>query len=149
MQWLVCSDSDTVTCEIKIDDLSEKRASAQILIEQHSYFIWLYAKAWKQSLLRVCYDSELIAKKFASEIEAKSVANELKAMYRLALTGQALIFNIQIFEQSATQNNHVVCYWPTIHNLMSKICPNFPSQVLSFHFSEVDELLKSILPKLC
>ena len=33
----------------------------------------------------------------------------------------------------------LLCYWPTIHNLISKICPKF--QVISSHFFEVDELL--------
>ena len=42
------------------------------------------------------------------------------------LTGQALI------EQSVFVNNHLLCYWPTIHNSLLKICPKF--QVLSSHF---------------
>ena len=41
--------------------------------------------------------------------------------------------------QSAFENNHLLCYQPTIHNLILKICPEF--QVLSSHFSEVNELL--------
>ena len=36
-------------------------------------------------------------------------------------------------------NNHLLCYWPTTHTSISKICPNF--QVLSSPFSEVNELL--------
>ena len=50
-------------------------------------------------------------------------------------------FNIQFedfFKQFAFVNNHLLCYWPTIHNLISKICPKF--QVLRSHFFEVDEL---------
>ena len=42
------------------------------------------------------------------------------------------------FEQSAFVNNYSLCYWPTIHNSISKICPKF--QVLSSHFFKVDEL---------
>ena len=34
---------------------------------------------------------------------------------------------------------HLLCYWPTIHNSISKICPKF--QVISSHFFEVDKLL--------
>ena len=45
----------------------------------------------------------------------------------------------RFFEQSAFVNNHLLCYWPTIHNSISKICPNF--QVISSHSFEVDELL--------
>ena len=37
---------------ILIDDLSQKRASAQIRIEQHSNFLWWRAKAWKWCLNR-------------------------------------------------------------------------------------------------
>ena len=49
-------------------------------------------------------------------------------------------FSIWIFlEQCASVNNHLLCYWPTIHNSILKIWPKF--QVLSFHFFEVDELL--------
>ena len=43
------------------------------------------------------------------------------------------------FEQSAFVNIHLLYYWPTIHNLISKICPKF--QILSSHFFQVDELL--------
>ena len=35
---------------------------------------------------------------------------------------------------SATENNHLLCYWPKIHNLIPKIC-------LSLHFSEVNNML--------
>ena len=43
------------------------------------------------------------------------------------------------FEQSAFVNIYQLWYWPTIHNLVSKICPKF--RVLSSHFFEVNELL--------
>ena len=33
----------------------------------------------------------------------------------------------------------MLCYWPTIHNWILKICPKF--QVISSHLFEVDELL--------
>ena len=45
----------------------------------------------------------------------------------------------RFFEQSSFVNIHLLCYWPTIHNSISKICPKF--QVISSHFFEVDELL--------
>ena len=45
----------------------------------------------------------------------------------------------RFFEQSAFEIIHLPCYWPTIHNSISKICPKF--QVISSHFFEVDELL--------
>ena len=40
----------------------------------------------------------------------------------------------RFYEHSAFVNNHLLCYWPTIHNSISKICPKF--QVLSSHFFE-------------
>ena len=45
----------------------------------------------------------------------------------------------RFFEQSSFVNIHLLCYWPTIHNSISKICPKF--QVLSSHFFKVNELL--------
>ena len=45
----------------------------------------------------------------------------------------------RFFEQSSFVNIHLLCYWPTIHNLISKICPKF--QVISSYFFKVDELL--------
>ena len=50
-------------------------------------------------------------------------------------------------QQSTNENNHLPCYWPTIHNSISKICPKF--QVLSSRFSQVDELLDAYWAKLC
>ena len=41
----------------------------------------------------------------------------------------------RFFEQSAFVNKHLLCYWPTIHNSISTICPKF--QVLSFAFSRL------------
>ena len=43
------------------------------------------------------------------------------------------------FYQSATQNNGLLCYWPSIHHSILKIWITF--QMLSSHFSEVNELL--------
>ena len=48
---------------------------------------------------------------------------------------------LRFFQQSAFLNHQLLCYWPTIHNLISKICPRF--QVLSSHFSEVDEPIET------
>ena len=46
-------------------------------------------------------------------------------------------FNFQFLGQSAFVNNHLLCFWPTIHNSVLKIYPEF--QVLSSHFSEVND----------
>ena len=45
----------------------------------------------------------------------------------------------RIFEQSAFVNDHLLCYWPIIHNSISKICPKF--QVIRSHVFEVYDLL--------
>ena len=47
----------------------------------------------------------------------------------------------RFFEQSATQNNHLLRYLPTIHHSISKICPKF--HVLSSHFSVVDSTMSN------
>ena len=39
----------------------------------------------------------------------------------------------RFFEQSSFVNIHLLCYWPTIHNLILKICPKF--QLSSCQFS--------------
>ena len=38
----------------------------------------------------------------------------------------------RVFEQSATENTHILCYWQTIHNSISKICPVFKFSALTF-----------------
>ena len=43
------------------------------------------------------------------------------------------------FEQSALVNIHLLCSWPTIYNLISKICPKF--QVLNSCIFKIDVLL--------
>ena len=51
-----------------------------------------------------------------------------------------LWFSVErFFEQYATKNKHLLCYWPIIKNSISKIYLEF--QVLNSHFSDVDELL--------
>ena len=53
-----------------------------------------------------------------------------------SLDGTSFDFRFEDFlEQSAFVNNHLLCYRPTIHNSISKICPKF--QVLSFTFSRL------------
>ena len=46
-------------------------------------------------------------------------------------------FQFEFLEHFAFLNNHLLCYWHTIHNSISKSCAEF--QVLSSHFFEVDE----------
>ena len=50
-----------------------------------------------------------------------------------------LQFSIWRFFLQTAQNNHQLCYWLMMHNLISKICSKF--QVSCFHISEVNELL--------
>ena len=42
----------------------------------------------------------------------------------------------RFFEQIVFVNNHLLCYWPSIHQPIFKICPKF--QVLSSHFFKVN-----------
>ena len=64
-----------------------------------------------------------------------------------ALTGRASIFDLKIFEQSAFVNNHLLCYWPTIHNSISKICLKF--QIISSTFSRSMSCSMSTEQKMC
>ena len=53
----------------------------------------------------------------------------------------------RFFELSDFVNIHLLCYWPTIHNLISKICPKF--QVISSHFLRSMSFLMSIEQNVC
>ena len=57
----------------------------------------------------------------------------------IGLWGQALIFDLISFWTICVWKKSSTLY-PTIHNLISKICPF--SQVLISHFAEVEDLLK-------
>ena len=92
----------------------------------------------------VWHDSESMATKVCSQIgriwnvtfESHIVTSQVQPWR------DGLRFSIwRLFEQSALAlvNNHLLCYWPTIHNLILKICPKI--QVLSFYFFEVNKLL--------
>ena len=54
---------------------------------------------------------------------------------------------MKIFWAFCLVNIHLLCYWPTIQNLISKICPKF--QVTSSHFFKVNELLDKQGAKNC
>ena len=53
----------------------------------------------------------------------------------------------RFFEQSAFVNIQLLCYWPTIQNLISKNCPKF--QVISSHFWRSMSCWVSIKQNLC
>ena len=80
-----------------------------------------------------------------SKFAAQSVANEFNEMRCCKPCSHQswqneFLFSIwRFFEQSAHVKTHLRCNWPTIHNLISKICPKF--QVINSHFFRVDELL--------
>ena len=94
-------------------------------------------------------DSESIATKVCSQISCKWNAMFESHVVPTAQRWQDKLqfFVWRFFEQSAFVNNHLLCYWPTIHNLISKICPEF--QVISSHFFKVIELLDEHWAKLC
>ena len=60
----------------------------------------------------------------------------LKAKQRPAFTGRAFIFDLRIFEQSATQNNHLLCCWVNADQPLitrsRRLVPNFKFSVLVF-----------------
>ena len=58
-----------------------------------------------------------------------------------------LQFSIWIlFGESAFVIIHLLCYWPTIHYLILKICPKY--QVISSHFFKVNDLLNEHCAKI-
>ena len=125
-----CSKSNPVQSSISKSTTCprKERASAQIRIEQHSDFRWRRAKAWKRCLAWFWIDCNQSLQ--PNQVQMKCYAwkrcNEQPWQEKLR-------FSIWRFsEQPAFVNNHLLCYWPTIHHLISKICPKF--QVLSSHF---------------
>ena len=121
--------------QVCIDDLSEERASAQIRIEQRSDFRWRRAKAWKrcQAWFWIDCNQSLQPNRSQMKCDVWKPCSDQRWQDELR-------FSIwRFFEQSAFVNIHLLCYWPTIHNSISKICPKF--QVIISHFFKVNELL--------
>ena len=83
-------------------------------------------------------NSEWIATKLCSQIGRKwNAIFESHGVTSVDRT--SFDFRFEDFLRSSFVNIHLLCYWPTIHNSISKICPKF--QVISSHFFKVDELL--------
>ena len=110
--------------------MSDQRASGQIWIKQHKYFRCWRAKAGNN----VWHDSESIATKVCSKIGCKW--NVMFENNLVTSIGRAsfnfLSEDFLAIPWYAFCKNHLQCYWPTIHNLILKICPKF--QVLNSHF---------------
>ena len=120
-----------------MDDLSEERASAQIRIEQHSDFRWRRAKSWKRCQAWFWIDRNQSLQPNPSQMKCdvwKPCSDQ-----RWQDDSELRVSIWRFFEQFSFVNNRLLCYWPTIHNSISKICPTF--QVISTHFFEVDEVL--------
>ena len=102
----------------------KKRMSAQIpkLLEMGVCKTWNYFQ----------HDPDSTAKKVCSQNSSK-----WKAMFEgdveTFIDQKNFNFWFEVFlGQSASQKSHPLCYWPTIHNLIRKICPEF--QVLNSNF---------------
>ena len=92
--------------------------------------------------------SGMILIRLQPNFAARTIANKKRrlkpwrGLHWLYDSQYELQFSIQrSFEQSATEHNHLLCYWPIMHNSISKVCPNFQVQVYSSYLSEVDDLL--------
>ena len=131
-----------------IQDLSKKRTSAWIPIEQHSFFRWLCSesKAGNQSLAWFwiwldCNQSlQPLAKQLELQMKSK-VKKPCKEGKRTSSTGWASIFCSKIFLsnlllKTINSDSAESEFLPNINNLIKKICPYF--QVLISHFLEVD-----------
>ena len=126
---------------LSIDDLPEERASAQTRIEQHCDFRWQSAKTWKRGQAWFWIDCQNL------QLNRSHMKCDVWKPCSDQRWQDDLRFSIwRFFEQSSFVNNHLLCYWPTIYNLISKICPKF--QALSSHVFEVDELLDEHWAKL-
>ena len=71
----------------------------------------------------VRHNSESITTKICSQISRKCNAMfESHLVTSVDRTSFDFLFE-DFFEQSSFVNIHLLCYWPTIHNSISKICP--------------------------
>ena len=131
MNRILCKAGDLNQCQWPVWE----KASAQIQIDQHSYFRWWCAKAWKQCLAWFQNNSNQRLQPNLLQIKC----NAWKPFGDQHWQDELQFLILRFFEQSAFVNNHLLCYWPTIHLLILKICPKF--QVLSSQFFEVNELL--------
>ena len=88
------------------------------------------------------HDSELISTKVCSQIRRKwNVMFESHIVISLDRTSFNFLFE-DFFKQSAFVNNHLLCYWPTIHNLILKICPKFQGHSSQWALSKTWKLCK-------
>ena len=114
-----CSESNPVQSSRSISTTNRtcprKGVSAQIWIEQHTEhrdFRWQHAIAWKQCQAWFWHDSNQ---------SLQPNLSQMKCYFSKPLSDQRwqdkLWFSIwRFFGQSASVNNHLLCYWPTIHN---------------------------------
>ena len=100
----------------------------------------------KMLVNNIGHNSESIANKVCSQIGSKR-----KAIFQshvetcISWTSFHFLFK-DFFQQSASENKNLLCYWPTTHNPIFKVCPKF--QFFSPHFYHVDDL-KLCEEKMC
>ena len=138
-----CSESNPVQSKhIYIDNLSQKRASAEIQIEQHGHFRWQRAKAWKRCLARswIDWNQSLQPKWLQTKCNVWKLCIDLhwQGKHKF-LVWRFLFCNLQL--------KLIICVTdqPTISWSRRSVL-NFKFSSL---FSEVDELLHEHWAKLC
>ena len=104
-----------------MDKLSKKRASA------HSAQILIESTAASHGCV------QKLGNKLQNDFELCSQIRCNNAIGMKCLKPKLIPALAQrVFEQSATENTHILCYWQTIHNSISKICPVFKFSALTF-----------------
>ena len=135
-----------------MDYLLEKRASAQISIEQHSHFRWWCSKAWKQSLVWFWMDCNQILQPnwqqmkcyfWKLKIETWKPSSDHKL-------DECQFFIWRFFEQSATENIHLlVTHQPPItwswRSVISSVCPVLDS-ILDLKVCKINYSLGNLDP---
>ena len=101
--------------------------------EQRSNFRWWCANDWKLCLVWfwISCNHSLQPNRSQMKCDIWKPCSDQRWQTKL----QFLIWRFS--EQFFFVNNHLQCYWPTIHNSISKICPKF--QLLGSNSLEVDE----------
>ena len=103
-----------------------------------STVIGLWVKIWHRN----CSDSNRTAQLLQMAKVCSHINRKWNAIFEshIVTSVDRTSFNFQhefFFEQSAFVNSHLLCYWPIILNLISKICHCLKFQVISSHFSRL------------
>ena len=107
-------------------------------------------RKWRRRLLRFELNSAATsdggAQKLENDVRRNSESIAAKVCSQIGRKWNVMFESQVVTSVTTFVNIHLLCYWPTIHYSISKICPKF--QIISSHFFEVDDLLDEYWAKI-